>query len=190
MKQFFVVSMLVWVAFQLSAQCHGNSKARATKVSYDYNWSTSHEKDIVEVAAGAADFSTLVAAVQATGLVETLKGEGLFMVFAPTNTAFDKLPDGTLATLLKQENKATLVSILTYHVVAGKFDADDIIDAIQLSGGEARIKTLQGGMLKAKLSGSNVILTDEKGGKSIITATDVEAENGIIHAIDMVVMPK
>jgi uncharacterized surface protein with fasciclin (FAS1) repeats len=190
MKQFFVVITLLVATFNLFAQCHTKAKTTATHVSYQYNWSAEHEKDIVDIAVSSDNFSILVAAVKAGNLVETLKGNGPFTVFAPVNTAFEKLPDGTLNTLLKSENQATLVKILTYHVVAGRFDADNIIDAIQLGGGEAQIKTVQGGILKARLSGSNVILTDEKGGKSVITTTDVEAKNGIIHAIDMVVMPK
>jgi uncharacterized surface protein with fasciclin (FAS1) repeats len=144
---------------------------------------------IVGVAAGNENFSTLVAAVKAAKLVETLNGDGPFTVFAPVNAAFQKLPDGTVASLLKPENVKTLTAILTYHVVAGKFTAADVLKAIDSNNGKFSIPTVQGGTLIASLRDGNVILTDQKGNMSTIIITDVEASNGVIHAIDSVVMP-
>lgn len=146
--------------------------------------------NIVGVAAANKNFTTLVAAVKAADLVETLSGDGPFTVFAPTNDAFSKLPEGTIATLLKPENKATLTSILTYHVVAGKFDAAAVVKAIKANYGAFTVKTVQGGSLIASLDGGNVILKDEKGNISKVVIADVAASNGVIHAIDSVVMPK
>ena len=145
--------------------------------------------NIVGVAAGNENFSTLVAAVKAAGLVDTLSGEGPFTVFAPVNAAFEKLPEGTLDGLLKPESKGTLTSILTYHVVAGNVKAADVVKAIQDNNGSFAITTVQGNTLTASLDGENVILTDAKGGTSTIVLTDVAASNGVIHAIDTVVMP-
>jgi uncharacterized surface protein with fasciclin (FAS1) repeats len=145
---------------------------------------------IVGVAASNKDFSTLVAAVKAAGLVDTLNGDGPFTVFAPVNAAFDKLPEGTVAELLKPESKATLTAILTYHVVAGEFMATDVVKAINANNGKFAIPTVQGSILTATISGENVILTDAKGNKSKIIITDVAASNGVIHAIDSVVMPE
>lgn len=146
--------------------------------------------DLVAIAAGNDDFSTLVAAVQAAGLVETLQGAGPFTVFAPANSAFEALPEGTVEMLLKPESKDQLTSILTYHVVAGKVDAATLIAAIQgAEGGKYTIPTVNGGTLTASLDGENVILTDAKGNTATIIATDVEASNGLIHVIDAVAMP-
>ena len=144
---------------------------------------------IVGVAAGNDNFTTLVTAVKAADLVETLNSEGPFTVFAPTNDAFGKLAEGTVETLLKPENKATLSSVLTYHVVSGKFMAADVLAAIKKNEGSFTIPTVQGGKLVASLKGENVILTDEAGNVSTIIMTDVAASNGVIHAIDTVVMP-
>ena len=151
---------------------------------------TTQTPNIVGVAAGNDSFTTLVAAVKAADLVATLSGDGPFTVFAPTNDAFAKLPEGTIATLLKPENKATLTSILTYHVVAGKFDAAAVVAAIKANNGAFTIKTVQGGTLVASLDGGNVMLKDEKGNMSKVVIADVAASNGVIHAIDSVVMPK
>ena len=118
-----------------------------------------------------------------------LSGKGPFTVFAPTNAAFAKLPKGTIATLLKPENKSTLSAVLTYHVVAGKFNAAAVVEAIKANKGKFTVPTVQGGKLIATLDASNVILTDEKGNKSTVVIADVPASNGIIHAIDTVVMP-
>ena len=145
---------------------------------------------IVGVAAGNENFTTLVAAVKAAGLVETLSSTGPFTVFAPLNSAFDKLPAGTVEGLLKPENKDALTSILTYHVVAGKFMAADVVKAIGDNNGSFTIPTVQGGTLIATLSDGKVILTDASGNTSTVVLTDVAASNGVIHAIDSVVMPK
>jgi len=158
--------------------------AKATEVV-----TAKESQNIVGVAAGNENFSTLVAAVKAANLVETLSGNGPFTVFAPVNAAFDKLPEGTVAGLLKPESKETLTAILTYHVVAGKFMAADVVKAIGDNDGKFTIPTVQGGTLTASLSDGNVILTDSKGNSSTIIITDVAASNGVIHAIDSVVMP-
>jgi uncharacterized surface protein with fasciclin (FAS1) repeats len=145
---------------------------------------------IVGVAAANENFTTLVAAVKAAGLVDALNGDGPLTVFAPTNTAFAKLPEGTVATLLKAENKTTLAGILTYHVVSGKFEAAAVIDAIKANKGEFTVDTLNGGQITLSLDGGNVILTDANGGTATVVIADVAASNGVIHAIDSVVMPK
>lgn len=147
-------------------------------------------KNIVENAVNSKDHTTLVAAVKAAGLVETLQGKGPFTVFAPTNSAFDKLPKGTVDTLLKPENLKTLQTILTYHVLQGKFSAKDIMLAIKDGNGKAEFKTVGGGKLYASMSGKDVILMDENGGKSKVTIADVNQSNGVIHVIDAVVTPK
>ena len=146
-------------------------------------------KNIVENAVNSKDHTTLVAAVQAAGLVDTLKSAGPFTVFAPTNAAFDKLPAGTVETLVKPENKAALTKILTYHVVAGNADSESIMKAIKKGGGKAEFKTVAGGTLTAMMDGKNLILTDEKGGRSMVTIADVRQSNGVIHVIDTVVLP-
>lgn len=145
---------------------------------------------IVAVAASNDAFTTLVAAVKAAGLVDVLNSDGPFTVFAPVNDAFNKLPKGTVATLLKPENKKLLTSILTYHVVAGKFSAAAVVKAIKANNGTFVITTVQGGKLSASLKGNNVILTDTKGNVSTVVIADVAASNGIVHAIDTVVMPE
>ena len=145
---------------------------------------------IVGIAAGNENFSTLVAAVKAAELVSTLESEGPFTVFAPVNDAFAKLPAGTVESLLKPENKKTLTSILTYHVVKGEFKAADVVGAIKKNNGSFTIPTVQGGTITATMKDGSVILTDEKGGMSKVIMTDVDASNGVIHAIDSVVMPK
>ena len=146
--------------------------------------------NIVGVASSNADFSTLVTAVGAAELVETLSGEGPFTVFAPTNDAFNKLPAGTVETLLKAENKDKLTSVLTYHVVAGKFEAAAVIEAINSNNGKFEATTVQGGKITLSLENEKVVLTDANGGKAIVVIADVAASNGVIHAIDTVVMPK
>ena len=147
-------------------------------------------KNIIENAVNSKDHTTLVAAVKAAGLVETLSSAGPFTVFAPTNKAFGKLPAGTVETLVKPENKGTLTTILTYHVVAGKMSAADVVAAIKAGNGKATLKTVQGGILTASLRGKNVILTDEKGGMAKVTIANVNQSNGVIHVIDTVLMPK
>jgi uncharacterized surface protein with fasciclin (FAS1) repeats len=147
-------------------------------------------KNIVENAINSKDHTTLVAAVKAAGLVDTLEGKGPFTVFAPTNEAFDKLPAGTVDTLLKPENKETLVKILTYHVVAGKVSSKELIKMIKAGHGKAELKTLSGGTITASLMDGKVMLTDEKGGMATVTIADVYQSNGVIHVIDAVLLPK
>ena len=147
-------------------------------------------KDIIDNAVNSKDHTTLVAAVKAAGLVETLKGPGPFTVFAPTNEAFAALPAGTVDTLLKPENKAMLSDILTYHVVAGKVDAKALTKMISDGKGTASIKTVAGGTLTAKTAGGKVMITDEKGGVATVTIADVYQSNGVIHVVDKVLLPK
>ncbi len=147
-------------------------------------------KNIVENAVNSKDHTTLVAAVKAADLVETLQSAGPFTVFAPTNEAFEKLPKGTVETLLKPENKKTLQTVLTYHVVAGKHSAADIMKDIKKGNGKATYKTVSGGTLTAMMKGKKVMLMDEKGGMATVTIADVNQSNGVIHVIDSVVLPK
>jgi len=146
-------------------------------------------KNIVQNALNSDDHTTLVAAVKAAGLVETLEGPGPFTVFAPTNEAFAKLPAGTVDTLLKPENKAMLTKVLTYHVVSGNMNSKDIAMAIKAGMGKAELNTVSGGKLWASLQGKDLILTDEKGDKSKVTIANVEQSNGVIHVIDTVLLP-
>ena len=146
-------------------------------------------KDIVSNAVNSKDHTTLVAAVKAAGLVETLQGDGPFTVFAPTNAAFEKLPEGTVATLLKPENKSKLQSVLTYHVLAGKYSAKDIMKAIKKGDGKAMFKTVNGAKLWAMMDGDAVVLKDSAGNMSKVTIADVNQSNGVIHVVDTVVLP-
>ena len=148
------------------------------------------KNDIVDVAVSSSAHTTLVAAVTAADLVTTLKSKGPFTVFAPTNDAFAKLPEGTIDNLLKPENKSKLAGILTYHVVAGNLDAKAVLAAIKNGGDKVVLKTVAGGKLTATVVKGKVILTDENGGKATVTATDLKATNGVIHAIDSVLLPK
>lgn len=146
-------------------------------------------RNIVENAVNSADHTTLVAAVKAAGLVDTLASAGPFTVFAPTNAAFDLLPAGTVAALLMPENKATLQKILTYHVVSGRITAADLAQRIRAGGGSARLTTVEGGTLIARMQGNNVVLVDEKGGIATVTQADVMQSNGVIHVTNRVSMP-
>ncbi|HEY0600541.1 fasciclin domain-containing protein [Brevundimonas sp.] len=146
-------------------------------------------RTIVQNAVNSADHTTLVTAVTAAGLVETLSGPGPFTVFAPTNAAFGKLPAGTVESLVEPANKAPLTRILTYHVVPGRIASADLIQQIQAGGGSARLTTVEGGVLTASLRGAAVILTDEKGGEATVTQADVFQSNGVIHVTDTVSMP-
>jgi uncharacterized surface protein with fasciclin (FAS1) repeats len=146
-------------------------------------------KNIIENAVNSKDHTTLVAAVKAAGLVETLSGPGPFTVFAPTNAAFAKLPTGTVETLVKPENKATLTSILTYHVVSGRVTSADLAKLIKAGKGSATITTVAGGTLTAKMAGKNIVLTDARGGMSTVTTANVIQSNGVIHVIDSVLLP-
>jgi uncharacterized surface protein with fasciclin (FAS1) repeats len=145
---------------------------------------------VVDIAAGSANHTTLVAAVKAADLVPTLQGKGPFTVFAPTNAAFDKLPAGTVETLLKPENKAKLTAVLTYHVVAGNLTAADVLAAIKKSKNKAVLTTVQGEKLTASVVDGKVVLTDANGGKSTVVAADLKAGNGVVHVVDAVVLPK
>ena len=146
-------------------------------------------KTIVENAVNSKDHTTLVTAVKAAGLADTLSGKGPFTVFAPTNAAFAKLPAGTVDTLVKPESKQMLTGILTYHVVAGKVNASDLAAQIKSGSGKATLKTVAGGSLTASMEGDKVVITDAKGGKSTVTIADVNQSNGVIHVVDTVLMP-
>lgn len=181
-KQFFAAAIASFLFVGAQAQKE-NTKMVGGAAMYP-------SKNIVENAVNSADHTTLVAAVKAAGLVETLQGAGPFTVFAPNNAAFGMLPAGTVETLLKPENKATLTAVLTYHVVAGKYDAKSILGLIKKGNGKAVLTTVQGGKLTATTDGKTVMLTDEKGGMSHVTIADVFQSNGVIHVVDHVVLPK
>lgn len=184
-KYFFAVTAIAVAAFvgSASAQMKSNDNPMVGGAAM---YKT---KDIVDNAMNSKEHTTLVAAVKAAGLVDTLKSAGPFTVFAPVNSAFDALPAGTVETLLKPENKAMLTKILTYHVVAGRMESKDIAKAISKGKGMATLKTVSGGTLTAKMDGSTLVLTDEKGGMSRVTIADVRQSNGVIHVVDTVLMP-
>jgi uncharacterized surface protein with fasciclin (FAS1) repeats len=146
-------------------------------------------KDIVDNAVNSKDHTTLVAAVKAAGLVDTLKSPGPFTVFAPTNMAFSQLPAGTVDTLLKPENKPTLTKVLTYHVVPGRVDAASLSQQIKAGGGRATLKTASGGTLVATMRGNSVVIEDAKGQGAVVTTADVYQSNGVIHVVDKVLLP-
>ena len=181
---FFAFAVLAIASSTVSAQMMGSGDNPMVGGAAMYK-----TKNIVENAVNSADHTTLVAAVKAAGLVDTLSSKGPFTVFAPVNSAFDKLPAGTVETLLKPENKATLTKVLTYHVVAGNYSANDVVNAIKKGNGKAGFTTVAGGKLWAMLDGKNVVLMDEKGGRSTVTIADVKQSNGVIHVIDSVVLP-
>ncbi|MGA9798295.1 MAG: fasciclin domain-containing protein [Terriglobales bacterium] len=149
----------------------------------------SPSKNIIQNAVNSDDHTTLVAAVKAAGLVDTLEGPGPFTVFAPTNEAFAKLPAGTVDTLLKPENKEMLTKVLTYHVVAGKLSASDLRKEIKAGNGQASLKTVSGGTLIATMQGDHIVLKDEKGDMSTVTISNVNQSNGVIHVVDTVLLP-
>ncbi|PWK78328.1 putative surface protein with fasciclin (FAS1) repeats [Mucilaginibacter oryzae] len=182
MKKLFVMAIAL-VALAAAPKTYAQTKMVGGAAMYP-------TKDIVDNAVNSKDHTTLVAAVKAAGLVETLKGTGPFTVFAPTNEAFDKLPKGTVATLLKPENKETLTKVLTYHVVAGKLSAADLMAKVKAGMGKAELKTVSGGTLTVMQQGKKLYLVDEKGGKSWITIADVFQKNGVIHVVNTVLMPK
>ena len=172
----------------VSAQTKTKTKPKVVMVGGAAMYPT---KNIIENAVNSKDHTTLVAAVKAAGLVETLQSAGPFTVFAPTNEAFNKLPAGTVETLVKPENKATLTKILTYHVVAGRMTSKDLMKAIKGGKGTATLKTVSGGTLTAMMKGPKTIeLKDEKGGVSTVTIADVMQSNGVIHVVNTVLMPK
>ena len=152
------------------------------------NWD--NQPDVVDIAISSEAHTTLVAAVKAADLVSTLKSDGPFTVFAPTNAAFEALPEGTVPALLKPENKEKLTAILTYHVVPGKLDAAAVTKAIKAGNGMATVKTVQGGELTAYTKDGNVYLKDENGNEAQVTAVDLEGSNGVVHEINAVVTPK
>jgi len=147
-------------------------------------------RNIIQNAVNSKDHSTLVAAVKAAGLVETLEGKGPFTVFAPTNEAFDLLPPGTVQMLLQSDNKAKLSGILTYHVVAGKLDARELAARIKAGNGTAELQTVSGGKLWVMMKGKNIVIKDEHAGMAMVTIADVYQSNGVIHVIDHVLLPE
>jgi len=155
-------------------------------------WMTSllAQRDVVDIALNSKDHKTLVAAVQAADLVETLRGEGPFTIFAPTDEAFDKLPEGTLNTLLKPENKDQLRQVLTYHLLAGSFEAADVLEAIRENGNRAVFETVEGGELTATIREDAVYFRDEQGNESMLLVTNLKGANGMVHVIDGVLLPK
>ncbi|MBC8984950.1 fasciclin domain-containing protein [Pedobacter sp. N36a] len=190
-KVFLTAIVLVAITFASNITVQAQSKmGMAEKTKMVGGAAMYPSKDIIDNAVNSKDHTTLVAAVKAAGLVETLKGAGPFTVFAPTNEAFNKLPKGTVETLLKSENKATLSKILTYHVVAGKMDSKAIAAAIKKGNGKAELTTVEGGKLWAWMKGNKLVLKDEKGGMSTVTIADVHQKNGVIHVVDTVLMPK
>ena len=187
MKSLFVLVILtLGVAVGASAQSMGMKSDSNPMVGGAAMYKT---KNIVENAINSKDHTTLVAAVKAAGLVDTLMSAGPFTVFAPVNSAFDALPAGTVATLLKPENKATLTKVLTYHVVAGNMNSKSIAKAIKKGNGHAEFTTVAGGKLMAMMDGKTLVLTDEKGGKSRVTIANVRQSNGVIHVVDSVLLP-
>jgi len=185
LKKLMMSTMLTAALFSTAAMTANSTDPITPAVAVEND----SKATIVGVAASNENFTTLVAAVKAADLVATLNSDGPFTVFAPTNDAFAKLPDGTVETLLKAENKGTLTSILTYHVVAGKFMAADVLEAIKNNNGSFTIPTVNGEKLTASLKDGKVMLKDTKGNYSTVILTDVGASNGVIHAIDTVVMP-
>jgi uncharacterized surface protein with fasciclin (FAS1) repeats len=175
-----VIALFAAVSFT-NAQCTGSSKASAKKASY--------EKDVVDIALASEVHTTLVAALKAADLVNALKADGPFTIFAPTNDAFAKLPEGTVETLLKPENKDQLTSVLTYHVVAGNIDAAAVVGAIEAGNGKATLTTLNGETIEASIKNDKVFLKDAKGRMAIVTTTDLKGSNGVIHVIDEVILP-
>ncbi len=176
-------ALLMITSTSVSAQCSSSSKHKEVK-----SYSADH-KDIVDIAIGSDVHTTLVAAVKAAGLVNTLKSDGPFTVFAPTNLAFERLPAGTVETLLKPENKTQLIDVLTYHVIPAKVSAESLVTAITAGGGSFEMTTVQGHTLTATMKGEHVVLKDTQGNISKITATDLNGTNGVIHVIDTVVLP-
>ncbi len=192
-KTFLTAFALVAIAFSVNTTVQAQDKMSGSKMDGTKMVGGAKmypTKDIIDNAVNSKDHTTLVAAVKAAGLVETLKGKGPFTVFAPTNAAFNKLPKGTVENLVKPANKATLTKILTYHVVAGKMDSKAIAAAIKKGNGKAELVTVQGGKLWAWMEGKKLVLKDEKGGMSTVTIADVNQKNGVIHVVDTVLMPK
>jgi uncharacterized surface protein with fasciclin (FAS1) repeats len=188
MNRMMAAAMLAVVVCAGTASAQGNSARHAVVVGGQAMLPT---RDIVENAANSAEHTTLVAAVQAAGLVQTLKGDGPFTVFAPVNDAFENLPEGTVQTLLRPENRAALTKVLTYHVVAGRVTAADLMQRIRQGHGSATLRTVSGGTLTAVMNGpGNVVIRDESGGVASVTTYDVLQSNGVIHVINRVLLPR
>ena len=187
----FAQTSLIAIGIALSgcATMEPMSTASADGISYVGGAAMYPSKTIVGNAVNSPEHTTLVAAVKAAGLVDTLSGAGPFTVFAPTNAAFAKLPAGTVDTLLLPQNRQMLTSVLTYHVVPGRVTAADRMGLIQAGGGQAQLTTVQGGTLTARMMGDRVMLTDAKGGMSHVTQANVMQSNGVIHVVDSVVLP-
>lgn len=184
--QNFSFALLATASLFLVACAPQESASNSAQVAEPAAIAPTAPATVVEAAVASPDHSTLVAAVQAAGLADTLSGPGPFTVFAPTNAAFAKLPAGTVESLTQPANRATLTNILTYHVVAGRVSASDLSAQIAAGGGSATLTTVQGGTLTARRSGQSIQLTDASGATSIVTAADVTATNGVIHVIDTV----
>jgi uncharacterized surface protein with fasciclin (FAS1) repeats len=182
------LAVLLLTGIALSSNAQGTAKKEKTVMVGGAAMYPS--KTIVENAVNSADHTTLVAAVKAAGLVETLQGKGPFTVFAPTNSAFNLLPAGTVETLVKPENKAKLTTILTYHVIAGRLDSKDLAKKIKNGKGKTELMTVEGSKLWVMAKGNQLWLKDEKGGMAKITIKDVYQSNGVIHSIDHVLMPQ
>ena len=189
MRQLTITAAAAALAIALTGCGAAEQPTTESTDSYAAEQPAAPSGTIVDAAVANPDFSTLVTAVQAAGLAETLSSAGPFTVFAPTNAAFAKLPAGTVDSLVQPAQRETLTSILTYHVVSGRVTAADLIAQIQAGGGTATLTTVQGATLTARLQGSSVVLIDAAGGTSTVTATDVAASNGLIHVIDTVLMP-
>lgn len=181
MKKLFIAAIAL-VTIAIAPKANAQTKMVGGAAMYP-------TKNIIENAVNSKDHKTLVAAVKAAGLVETLEGKGPFTVFAPTDEAFNKLPAGTVDNLVKPENKETLTKILTYHVVAGRLSSKDLWAQVKAGNGKAELKTVQGGTLTVMAAGKKLYLVDEKGGKSWITIADVFQSNGVIHVVNTVLMP-
>lgn len=185
----FILTMMATVAVIATLNSTANAQV-AEKTKMVGGAAMYPSKNIVENAVNSKDHTTLVAAVKAAGLVETLASQGPFTVFAPTNAAFEKLPAGTVDDLLKPANKGLLTAVLTYHVVAGNWDSKAIAEAIKNGNGKATLTTVQGGKLWAWMKGKKLMLQDEKGGTATVTIADVYQKNGVIHVVDTVLMPQ
>jgi uncharacterized surface protein with fasciclin (FAS1) repeats len=181
MKKLIIAALTIAV-FAVAPQANAQTKMVGGAAMYP-------NKNIVENAVNSKDHTTLVAAVKAGGLVPTLSSAGPFTVFAPTNEAFNKLPAGTVDNLVKPANKATLIKLLTYHVVAGKISSADLLAKVKQGKGKAELNTVSGGTLTVMSQGAKLYLVDEKGGKSWITIADVNQSNGMIHVVNAVLMP-
>ncbi len=180
-------TFLVVTAMFLGTEMNAQNKEKTVEVGGAPMYPS---KNIIENAVNSKDHTTLVAAVKAADLVAALSSDGPFTVFAPTNSAFDKLPKGTVETLLKPENKEMLQTVLKYHVAAGNWNSKDIMNAIKKGNGKYSFKTLGGGTLTAWMKGKDIYLTDENGNSSKVTIADVFQKNGVIHVVDTVVLPK